>query len=292
MPIDQNIHEAKQDLHALILALEPARDEIVLCGGWAPYLYRFFDRFAAQDHPVLLTTDIDWAVPQKLVTQVSIVGRLEQFKFHALQNREATPPITIYQHERFGSEDPHPVHTEFLAPLRGSQFARSGREKQTVAPQLGLSAVQLRYMDLALQLPETFDASLADLGLPKGSLVRVTHPGNYLVHKALTAPRRNHPDKRDKDLAYIFEVCQISRGNWTWVAERISLLGETSGEFSKWVHDARNLFKEWFTDENSMGPIAVCRVLRSIDPQRTPSEAAVTRVMRRALMELGLFPSR
>jgi Nucleotidyltransferase len=289
MPTDDPILEAKRDLATLILALEPVAQELVLGGGWAAYLYRFLEPFAGADAPVLLTTDIDWAVPFELSTEISVVGLLERHGFRRVQSRGESPPVTFYQHERFGTGDPHPVHAEFLAPLRGSEVDREGRERTTVAPQPGLSAMLLRYMDLALFQPERLDASRAGLDVPEGSFVRVPHPGKYLVHKALTAPRRAHPDKRDKDIAYIYETCRIARGDWSWVRDRIAFLEQTSHELGKWVATARAQLTGWFSDAHATGPIAVSRVLRAVNPSAAPSEDAVFRAMRQALSRLGLL---
>ncbi len=283
--------DALDDLQRLCRALAPAHEHLVLVGGWVPALYRSLDWTGTAFTEPIKTGDIDCASPVRLPGDCPpILPMLQAGGFRALFNRagDHRPPITRYQHERWG-EAPGRVYAEFLAPLRGKATRQDGSPRATTAPQAGLSAQLLRYMDLALHEPISMDLSQLP-GADGGSTpIRIPHPGNFLVHKALVAELRSKPEKRDKDWAYFFDVAVICRPGWNEVAARVDAIEADNGEWARWVSRARGLATAAFANKHARGCAGVVRVLRDAHPSAAPSALQVAEVMRLALpaMHLG-----
>ena len=108
-----------------IVALEPWLGEVVLVGGWAHRLYRLDPRARKLDYLPLTTLDGDVAVPTKLKKEESTVRkRLLEAGFEEEFVGEDRPPATHYHYGKGGG-----FYAEFLAPLEGSEYDRSGKRK-------------------------------------------------------------------------------------------------------------------------------------------------------------------
>jgi hypothetical protein len=62
------VEESKTDLLSLLKAIEvlaPYLDEIVIVGGWVPFLYNRYGQMPSA-HPLLRTMDIDVVVPRRV----------------------------------------------------------------------------------------------------------------------------------------------------------------------------------------------------------------------------------
>ena len=131
-------------LTRIAAALEPYLGEIVLCGGWVPYLYwaRLQDPLR---EPPLRTQDADFAVPRHL----PVIGGqtiAECLLATGARTRLAGYGQGIVQFEI--DHDGATVPIEFITPLVGD-----GRERQ-LEVQKGLSVEPLRYVDLLLERTE------------------------------------------------------------------------------------------------------------------------------------------
>ena len=58
-PAEVTFEDVTHDLRALLRALGPYRSNIVLAGGWAPWLYRHLPQAGIPEHPALGTRDFD-----------------------------------------------------------------------------------------------------------------------------------------------------------------------------------------------------------------------------------------
>ncbi len=283
-----SFEEAVCDLAAIIEALQPFNEVLVLCGGFAAWLYRSHPDFGDPHGEFLVSLDIDWAVPPRLPENLgSLSAALREGGFSPLRFRGSTPPVIKYQHDRWGTERPEPICVEFLTPLIGKDMGGAALQVQP-----GVTAILLRFMDLALDRPITMEVqAVPELEMREGTRVQLPHPGNYLLHKALTAPRRRNAAKMMKDLAYIFDVVVLSRPEWPSIRERIESF-EGQGERGIWLNKARADLKRWFETPQSYGCVGVADVFTAADPRSPMNTERVCRVMKHALPRLALWPAR
>ena len=162
-------------------------------------------------------------------------------------------------------------------PATGSRNPHRARTVRIV--QRGLTAQALRYLDLLLDTPIEMDASrVRELGLAHRRKILLPQPANYVVQKILAWPERA-PEKRDKDLAYIYEVALLTRDRWDEVAR--SLVELRRRHPAPWFSRARKLMEKLFASDTSDGPIAVARQYRGLVTKGgAPSERAVWTVVR------------
>jgi len=107
-------------------AIEPWLGEVVLIGGWAHRLYRLHPFARRLEYLPLTTLDGDVAVPTRLKAEGSTVRqRLLDAGFREEFVGEDRPPATHYHYAKGGG-----FHAEFLTPLVGSEYDRSGRRRR------------------------------------------------------------------------------------------------------------------------------------------------------------------
>jgi hypothetical protein len=90
--------------------LRPYLDDIVVAGGWVPYLYAA--HVPPSDEAVALKTrDLDLAVPREVPEREKTIDQLLSDADFACEFRSrATPPVTIYLAMHAGDE----ARTEFI----------------------------------------------------------------------------------------------------------------------------------------------------------------------------------
>ena len=164
-----------------IVALEPWLGEVVLVGGWAHRLYRLDPRARKLDYLPLTTLDGDVAVPPKLKKEESTVRkRLLEAGFEEEFVGEDRPPATHYHYGKGGG-----FYAEFLAPLEGSEYDRSGKPPWKV--ELG------KENGYAMSPKRT---------------VQIANPASFLAQKILIHEQRDYRD-RAKDLLYTHDTIEV-----------------------------------------------------------------------------------
>lgn len=266
MELNDDQVEILRELAECAEAIGPYRDDVVVTGGLVPLLYRFHPDFGRPRQPALLTADLDFTVPETLPLRDDerLRDRLENGGFSVVTSRGArgdVPAKQFFQHHSRETESLAPIHGEFLTPLTGSETDREGQPKSPTEVQDGLNAEALRYLDLLLWNPFHFDlSSIGELGRPNELKVQIPRPGAYLVQKVLCSEDRNSRDKRDKDLAYCYDVATLTHGNWDEIRSELSELETERGEWSKWIERVRTILKNAFLGENAFAPMAVERL--------------------------------
>ena len=192
--------EEEQPFRQLIIALEPWLGDIVIIGGWAHQLYRRHPSAQSVSYNPLMTLDTDIAVPCELpVRDEDIRKRLVDNGFVEEFLGDAHPPATHY-HLRDASSA---FYVEFLAPLTGSHYDRTGRSKATIDVS-GVASQRLRYIDLLLIHPWSVDFEFDDFR----TKVQIPNPNSFLAQKILIHDDRAS-DKRAKDILYIHDTIEI-----------------------------------------------------------------------------------
>jgi hypothetical protein len=279
--------EVLDDLQRSARALSKYKEDFVLVGGLVPLCYRKIFQGDVETIKPILTSDIDWAVPnriqekegQKIITLINKAG------YRQILSQHVVPPIAKFQHERFDEKTTAPVTLEFITDRKGGTSSRSGEDLTKVNVQAGFRVVALSHVRILMDRPMTFDLSkVDDLGLKEKLEVQIPHPANYVLQKLLISKRRSTKEKHDKDLAYVYDVAILTRGKWHAIKERLEQIEKAIP--SKWMKDARRIVDQGFQDKTSAGPIAISRIYQKTAPQLT--EVRVHRVMSDFFMQVGL----
>ena len=220
--------------------------EIVLGGGWAPFLYHRYIFHDRKREPVF-TRDIDLMVRPtvpviggKSIDKILLDAGLETV-FKSADN----PAVIHYE----GLIDGVDVGIEFLTDLTGSETDAVKK----VQPDLHAEA--LRYISLVVEnVTELFIEDIPEAEDNGPILLRVPTPAAYIFHKGLIYRRRRDQRKKYKDLYYIFDILT---GCGELKASIIKDLDELSEKHSGWFRRFVNYLDADFTDPASDAVLGV-----------------------------------
>jgi len=151
------------------------------------------------------------------------------------------------------------MYVEFLTPLRGSESKR-GTSDITQNIQSDLSAQKLRFLDLLLKNPwEMKTSSVPGLNGYPELLVKIPHPGMFMMQKILISGRRT-AKSRQKDFAYIYQTLAYLRNDLETIAKDYEILMDNP-EWRKWYKRFIRLSKEIFNTAQGDGPIGASEIL-------------------------------
>lgn len=181
-------------LRACIEPLRPYLGQIVVAGGWVPYLYmRLYEGAVA--HEPLLTSDFDAALARSgliesdVTLDASILSSGFSYEFASLD----VPPVVRYVKDLEGGRQ---AEIEFITQ------ANDFREVVKVVGSVNAQALQ----DIDLLLADSWSHPLEQFGIQGEGELRLPRPSMFVLHKVLTAPRRSRGEKTAKDLYYAFYV--------------------------------------------------------------------------------------
>lgn len=237
--------------------LTPYLDEIVIVGGWIPFLYHRYGQMPSP-HPLLRTIDIDVVVPRHMEEH----GRptIDELLSRAgYQARISGSDVPVVKYELAS-----PVtEIEFLTP----EFGRPG--KATVAVQHGLTAQALRYLQILLENTKKIEINDTIEGSDISLVVTVPSPGAFIYQKGLTLSpsSRRSSAKVDKDLYYIFGFVDSFRGLRDSIPAEISSL--RSRYAAKWFRDFVKNLNAYFPASGGEGPARVAKLYSGNMPADT-----------------------
>lgn len=205
-------------LHACIAPLRPYLGQLVIAGGWVPYLYTKLYEGSVANAP-LLTTDFDVALVRRSLIEgdvtldESILNSGFTYDFASLDK----PPVVKYvKHLKNGSQ----AEIEFITDAAGAV----GRVEVIGS----VNAQALQDVDLLLDRPWALPlARFGDLG--EGELC-LPRPSRFVLHKVLVAPRRGRWEKTAKDLYYAFYTLDCFP---LWRSQMLEEVSAFSGEDPK-----------------------------------------------------------
>ena len=193
------MNELKDPFAKLVSALEPWLQDVVIIGGWAHQLYRSHPDAQSLDYPPLTTIDTDVALPGNLrVHQPDIRSRLLARGFEEEFLGDDHPPATHYH---LGQESGG-FYAEFLTPLIGGEYSRSGKLKATLEVS-GIVSQQLRHIEILLQNPWTID-----FPTEPPTKIRIANPVAFIAQKVLIHAKRGRED-RAKDILYVHDTLEV-----------------------------------------------------------------------------------
>jgi hypothetical protein len=221
--------------------LKPYLDDIVIVGGWVPFLYRKYGNMPAR-HPSVRTTDVDIAVPRSVPDK----GR------PTIDSLLANAGYTVQILGSYGAVVKYelatpPTEIEFITP----EIGKPG--EPSVVVQSGLRAQALRYVQILLENTAQIQIinSISDMNV--NSLIRVPSPAAFIFQKTLALPQRSL--KRAKDLYYIFDLLDSSAETQRIIPAELSLLQAQYA--SKWFHNAIRNLERYFPESGGEGPALV-----------------------------------
>jgi len=180
-----------------LVALSPGLPDLVIVGGWCPYLYATY-LWRKKIPNIPTTLDVDLGVtetgPRKF--EATVYDRLKQMGLAM---------------ERIHEEDPEPI--EFIYKKKHLEmkleFITSFEtSNDTLNRFLGrkLACHRIEAFEILLEGPLTLH-----VGRPQRSLaVQVPRPELFLYHKGITFVSRSDSMKRDKDLFYVYFILRFS----------------------------------------------------------------------------------
>ena len=250
----------KTDISSLLKAVEvlaPYLDEIVIVGGWVPFLYNRYGQMPSA-HPLLRTMDIDLVVPRRVEEH----GRptIDELLSRAwYQARISGLDIPVVKYELAS-----PVtEIEFLTP----EVGRPG--KAALAVQHGLTAQAVRYLQILLENTKKIEINDTIDGSDISLVVTVPSPGAFIYQKGLTLSpsSRRSSTKVDKDLYYIFSFVDSSRESRDSIPAEINSL--RSCYSTKWFRSFIKNLNDYFPESGGVGPARVAKLYTGHMPTET-----------------------
>ncbi|MGD9214451.1 MAG: GSU2403 family nucleotidyltransferase fold protein [Desulfobacteraceae bacterium] len=237
----------KRGLLKTLAVLRPYHLQIVIGGGWAPFLYyRYLVK--NRERTPILTRDIDFMVRH----QVPLVGPKTIDEILTKEASLATvfknldnPPVIHYE----GTIDGIEVEIEFLTDQTGSQ------EEKVLEVQKGLHAEALRYISIIVE--NTLLLKIDDSEPAQGDgplIVQVPKPAAYIFQKGLSFPARRDKQKASKDLYYIFDILAGIPDEYIFEGGVFEVL---SSKHSAWFNQFISNLSSQFESTDSEGPIRI-----------------------------------
>ncbi|HEV8663668.1 MAG TPA: GSU2403 family nucleotidyltransferase fold protein [Candidatus Methylomirabilis sp.] len=239
----------------VLRAIAPYLDSLVLVGGFAVRLYRFHPRAASTGIVPLITFDADFVAPPEL--EIKAGRRLSDLVAAAdLEPNffgDYKPPVMKFfpkegeTPRRGAAQDQY--YVEFLTPLIGAGTDRAGNVVGTREIQKGVTAQRLRYLDLLTVSPWQIPlVRLPGMGakVGDGNFVKVPDPGLFIVQKVLISRETGRQEERPKDMAYIYEVLALFRGELRQLAEGVRRIAGKGSTWQRWIGRSKRMAAELF----------------------------------------------
>jgi len=230
-----------------LAVLRPYLPQIVIGGGWAPFLYY---RYLAKnrEHTPVLTRDIDFMVGH----QVPIVGPqtidellTKEAKLTTAFKNLDNPAVIHYE----GTIDGVEVEIEFLTNQSGSQ------EEKVLIVQKGLHAEALRYVSIIVENTLLLEIDNAESAQGDGPLiVQVPKPAAYIFQKGLSFPARRDKQKASKDLYYIFDILAKIPDEYIFEGGDFEVL---AGKHTAWFNQFISNLSSQFESADAEGPVRI-----------------------------------
>lgn len=225
--------DLENGLRAVLRELEPYLSDLVLIGGWVPYLYHHYGRFGGWSGRDTLTRELDLLVDQPL---------------HSAGRR---PLAALLLEARFRVEAPAVwvrdlavgEKIEFLTTFHGT--ARGKGYPVALEGQPGLSAIPLPGLELLRDHTEILHLPEGGGGSP-GLSVRVPTLGAYVINKAATFMSRGNREDEDghpklaKDLLYLRDVAAAGHDVVEEIESSVERLARASSAHAEMVRTAAN----------------------------------------------------
>lgn len=214
--------ELERSLRKILDTLRDYLDDLVLIGGWVPYLYLTYASTSSRSAVTSLTTEADVLIPGELTRgeRRPISEILEDADF-----RPVEPNRVIWARE--------PERGETIEFFRAHQGPADSVGKPTLIPdQPGLTAVTLDHLWI-------LEAYVQRLTIPPAEdhgdtlEIRIPRLGGFVLNKANTFNLRSGPDrahKGGKDLVYLRDIMAAGEEDSGFVEEDLNVMMASDNE--------------------------------------------------------------
>lgn len=229
-----------------LVILRSYLSEIVIGGGWTPFLYYRY-LVGDRNHDPVLTSDIDLMVKHRVPTigAKTIDELLTSANLEAKFKTLDTPPIIHYE----GTIEGVDVEIEFLTDQTGS------RQDMVLEVQKGLHAEALRYVSIVIE--NTLELEIDDVGTAEDVspiIVQAPTPAAYIFQKGLSFTRRRDKQKASKDLYYIFDILAGLPG----IQDKMLADFETfPNKHAEWFRKFLSNLRTYFENPAAEGPLRI-----------------------------------
>lgn len=226
-------------LGRILLALRPYLHEVIVIGGWVPYLYQRYGPFPGWRGRLSLTAELDVMLTHELppMNRRPLAEILRAADFRPVNDRD---PAAVWANDPERGEK-----IEFLVPHR--QTARTQNDVVPIVSQPGIAAVSLRTLDVMQRHARTLTVGATG---PAGEQVlldvRIPTLGAYTVNKAATYNYRTplaaggaNP-KLAKDLLYLRDLMSAGDEVVSTIQRDIQAMLEADAPTRKVVDTAGN----------------------------------------------------
>lgn len=260
--------DLEQGLRAMLREMEPYLPDLVLIGGWVPYLYRHYGPFGEWSGRDTLTRELDVLVGRPLPDE----GRPPLATLLTEARFRATTPAVWMRDVEAGEQ------IEFLTSHLG--VARGSGIPVPLAGQPGLSAIPLPGLEILRE-----DTQL--LRLPPhgehgpGVEVRVPTLGAYIINKAATFMQRGGRQDDDgqpkiaKDLLYLRDLLAAPARVVDGIEEEVERIADGSRSHAEMVRTGANHLGLVLADPSHALLRAVARIVAERDRSPSRDEAQV-----------------
>jgi len=225
-----DIEREDRVLTEVIQSLGPWKNFVVIGGGYALIIYKFYlaDRFLG--NPPVGTRDIDSLLPRRIHNppKNDIAELLAASGFKHMPKDLDTPPTESFTKEIGGIE----VEIEFLTD---NQVRENKHRNVSIA---GIVAQPLSYLEMSLEQTLRFRTLSNEQGL-------VVSPGAWLFHKGLTFTRRTSDSKMLKDL---YGIWYLASQLGPFSIQAISLFKDLALKHPKWYGTFRKNLELWIEE--------------------------------------------
>jgi hypothetical protein len=259
-------------LHRILVELRPYLDEIVVIGGWVPYLYKRYGGFRTWNAETSETAEVDVLVDRSLPPgeRPSIPELLRRAGFRP---SEEGGSLAVWEGDVRAGEK-----IEFLVSHRGT--GRRQGAVVSVAAQNGMGAIPLGGLDFMRRFRQKLEIPVAADGGEQSLETWVPTLGAYTVNKASTfAGRLEYPGggnpKRAKDLLYLRDLMAAGLEVVDRIESDLAAMARDRGTPSagERIRYARNTLDLALTGALARVLPEVARMLVEREPTFTPAAA-------------------
>jgi hypothetical protein len=215
-----DLSQYERAFQRIVFELRPYLDEIVIIGGWVPYLYKRYGGFESWQSETSLTAEVDVLVDRPFATKDRrpLADLLREADFHAVDEGGLAAWEGNFE---LGEK------IEFLVPHEGT--ARQAGRVVRLPEQPGLGAISLEGVGVLRQFRRQLTIPVVTSQGAAPPAIWVPALGAYAVSKASTFARRGGDSKGAKDLLYLRDLMKAG----SEVVNRIdSDLAEMAGALS------------------------------------------------------------
>jgi len=232
-------------LRTILEDLQPYRSDLVLIGGWVPYLYRHYGGLGSWRGADTLTFELDVLVSRPLppLGRPNLATVLQEAGFRPQAGE--TPPAVWVRDAAAGEK------IEFITVHRG--IAQGQGRVVPLTEQPGVGAIPLAELEVIRSHTRTL--LLPPLPQLRAVEVQVPRLGAYVVNKALTFIRRRPradevgTPKLAKDLLYLRDLAASGENVMAAIYEDVEIIACDPGGAERLRTAATNL---WFAAEGHL----------------------------------------